>query len=275
MGTILFQMKSLLKKKEFYIGISIYLFYVLLNYFSYVKKMYGFGTSGLMGAYEYDALSSWSEYEWYYNQFFVFVVIIPAGFAFFQDFYSGNNILMEYRMGRLRYFYTKCIAIILVGMLAFVIPFLFGLLLDWITFPQQYGHYPDYSTYYSSYYLNYAHSVTNSDFYLNHPWCYHILMTLGIGFFAGVVSLFTSLFLFFGFKFRILYFLPFYVVNYLLSVLAQRTGIEGLDLYWYTMLEAVASYKIPYFLGMLTVVLLLLCYFMSKYAIRNYPVGKM
>ncbi len=253
----------LLRKREFLIGFSLFLFYVLISFFFNLYSNFGKDIGSLLAPYEYDALSSWSSFQWYYNQFFPFVVIIASGFGFFQDKRSGEIYLLQYRMGRKKYYITKSVAIFLVGAMAFIIPFLLGLLLDWIAFPNTVG-YPDYGTAYSDSYFRFGMMVTGTEFYMEHPWLYHIFMTLGIGGFVGIVSVFVSVFAFCKLQYRILYFLPFYIICFLLDISGQWLPDLYLSIYYYTMLEVSVNSRIPFFLFFLGSLLLGISYLILR-----------
>lgn len=254
MKEVKIQIRILLHKKEFLIGFSLFLFYVLSSFFFNLYSNFGKDIGGLLAPYEYDALSSWSCFEWYYNQFFSFIVIVASGFGFFQDLTSGEITILQYRMGRRRYYITKSIAIFVVGAIAFILPFLMGLLLDWVSFPDTVG-YPNFGTAYSSAYFQFADMVMGTEFYLYHPWLYHIIMIIGIGSFVGIVCFFVSTFAFFHLRYRILFFLPFYLICFLLDISGQWLPDLHLPLYNYTMLEVSIQCKIPFFLFLLGAIL--------------------
>lgn len=256
---ILFQTKVLMGKREFLIEFCIVLFYVLLTYFYNVKTTMGSDIGDLFAPYEYDALSSWSQYQWYYNLFFPFVVMIGSGFAYFQDMNSGMINIYQSKMGKKRYFIIKSVAIFLAGFLCFVIPFGIGLLLDFITFPNTLG-YVNQAAVYSLEYLNFGEGLTGSDFYFSHPWIYHIGMIIQVGSIAGIVSLFVSVFAFFEIKYRILFFLPFYVICYICSMVEQFVGGIPLKMDYYIMSEVGQTKRILFYWVLLGFILLFFSY---------------
>lgn len=256
---IIFQTKVLLRKKEFFIEFSILLFYVLLTYIYNVKTTLGSDIGNMLAPYEYDALSSWSKFQWYYNRFFPFVIVIASGFAYFQDIKSGEIYLYQSKMGKKKYFITKSIAIFLTGFFCFVLPFSIGLVLDYVTFPNTLG-YPNFASVYSTGYMEFGTSLTDNTFYFMHPWLYHIGMIIEIGIIVGIVSLFVSVFALFRVKYRILFFLPFYLVCYACTMLEQFSGGIHFSMDYYVMSEVMKIQKIPCFWLVLGMIMLFFCY---------------
>lgn len=272
MKLVCFQIQNLLKKKEFYISTALFSVFVLLNYVYYVKQTHGCGMDQLMAPYEYDALSIYGRYEWYFRQLFPFIVVIASGFGFYNDYQSGEGILMECRMGQKKYYVTKCIAIFVAGMSAFVFPFLVGLLLDALTFPDTLG-YPARQMIYSSYYYAFSDSMGYGNLYQTMPWLYHIGSVLSKGIMVGIISVFVSLFAFLGFRYKILFFLPFYLFTFLLDITENLTKLP-LGFTNYIMSETFSSGKIIGFDIVIDIVMLLFVIIVSRRLLQCYPIAR-
>lgn len=272
MKLVCFQIQTLFKKKEFYISTALFSVFVILNYVYYVKQTHGCGMDQLMAPYEYDALSDWGNFEWYFRELFPFIAVIASGFGFYNDYRSGEGILMECRMGQKKYYVTKCIAIFVVGMSAFVIPFLGGLLLDALTFPDTLG-YPQRETVYSAYYYAHSDSMGYGNLYLTMPWLYHIGEILSKGIMVGMISVFVSLFAFFGFRYKILFFLPFYLFTFLLDIAEKLTG-RPFGFSNYIMSENTYLGKIIGFEIVIDLLMFLFVIIVSRRLLQCYPIAR-
>lgn len=270
MKLVWFQIQNLLKKKEFYIATALFSAFVLLNYVYYVKQTHGCGMDQLMAPYEYDALSDWGNYAWYFREAFPFIAVIASGFGFYNDYQSGEGILMESRMGQKKYYVTKCIAIFMVGMFAFVLPFLVGLLLDALTFPDTLG-YPGREIIYSFEYYEYSYSMGYGNLYQTMPWLCHIGEVLLKGCMVGIISVFVSLFAFFDFRYKILFFLPFYLFTFLLEIAGTLTG-KRLGIADYITSE-IPGKIIGYEIG-IDFVMLLFIIIVSHRLLKCYPIAR-
>lgn len=272
MKLVCFQIQNLFKKKEFYISIALFSVFVLLNYVYYVKQTHGCGMDQLMAPYEYDALSYRGNYDWYFRELFPFLAVIASGFGFYNDYQSGEGVLMECRMGQKKYYVTKCIAIFVAGMSAFVLPFLAGLLLDALTFPDTLG-YPNGPILYSSYYYAFSDSMGYGNLYQAMPWLCHLGEILSKGIMVGMASVFVSLFAFFGFRYKILFFLPFYLFTFLLDIAENLTGLP-LGFTNYIMSEMPSSGKIIGFEIVIDIVMLLFVIIVSRRLLQCYPIAR-
>ena len=272
MKLVCFQIQNLFKKKEFYISTALFSVFVILNYVYYVKQTHSCGMDQLMAPYEYDALSYNGNYEWYFRELFPFIAVIASGVGFYNDYRSGEGILMECRMGQKKYYVTKCIAIFVVGMSAFVLPFLVGLLLDALTFPNTLG-YLNREMVYSSYYYAQSDSMGYGNLYQTMPWLYHIGSVLSKGIMVGMISVFVSLFAFFGFRYKILFFLPFYLFTFLLDIAENLTSYP-LGFTNYIMSEMFSSGKIIGFEIVIDIVMLLFVIIVSRRLLQCYPIAR-
>lgn len=245
-------MKMIARKKEHILGVALLSAYVLLTLVYYIKQTHGADMQSMYAPYEYDALSDWSVFYQYLYTMFPFVVVLFSGFSFFHDTDSGEIALLQTRMGLKKYYRTKLLAIGIVAALSFALPFLAGLFFDWITFPDGAGVFsnvPPYSTDYERFGMNI------SPWYFSHPWLYHIFKIFLIAVFTGMAVMFTSLFAFYHFHFRILFFLPFYILCLLTSLLSSlfpgvNTGIQA-----YITSEGNVNYQIPGYLFLWIIVL--------------------
>ena len=252
MKDVRIHMKMIARKKEHMLGVALLSGYVLLTLVYYIKQSHGADMQNMYAPYEYDALSDWSVFYQYLYTMFPFVIVLFSGFSFFHDMDSGEMALLQTRMGLKKYYRTKLLAIGIVASLSFALPFLAGLFLDWITFPNRVGVFsnvPPYSTDYERFGLNI------SSWYFRHPWLYHIYKIFLLAIFTGIAVMFTSLFAFYHFHFRILFFLPFYILCLLSSLVSSLFQGGSTSIQKYITSEGNVNFQIPGYLFFWIVVL--------------------
>lgn len=244
--------KMIVRKKEHVLGVVLLLGYVLVTLAYYMKQTHGLDMQDMYAPYEYDALSHWSVFYQYFYVMFPFVIILFSGFSFFYDVNSGEITLMQSRMGLKKYYRTKWMATGIVAALSFALPFLAGLFLDWITFPNTVGVFSNVVPFSESYEL-FGWKI--APWYFRHPWLHHILMIVLLAVFTGMVVMFTSLFAFYHFHFRILFFLPFYILCLVSSLVSSLFPEGSTSIQNYITSEGNANVQIPGYLFLWIVVL--------------------
>lgn len=215
MNFLLSQIKFMLTKKSAVLVYAIILFLVLANYFQNVFMYRG---SDLVQMYHPMSLILLTGDTWgsqYLLQIFPFLVVLATGWTYFEDRLSGQQLFWTARVGRTQYYVGKVLAVFVATFLVFSVPFFLEMILNMIAFPA--GATGDLSNMpvYDEVLLEQIKSYLWYDLYVYSRYLYVIFRILLWGLIAGIMASFTVALSFFNiFKFRVLLFLPVYVLIY-------------------------------------------------------------
>ncbi|WP_157065218.1 hypothetical protein [Amphibacillus sediminis] len=194
---------------------------VLVNYFSNVWTYQGTDVVDMYHPMKLLTLSNWSKYSFYLMQYFPLLVVVPAGFALFTDKQLNQYIFIQSRLGARYYLLGKMIVVFSVTFFVFSVPFLIEILLNLIAFPVSAVGDPSNIGIYDVSYISGVHMQLFSGLYIQSPYLYAVVFTLFFGVFSGVLALFTVAVSTFPIKFKVLLFLPVYLLLYLVSLSKQ------------------------------------------------------
>lgn len=162
------------------------------------------------------------------------LVVLPAGFGYLSDKQAGEIPLLQARVGWKTYLTGKCIAAFIATFLVFTLPFLIEIGLNCLAFPlQAIGDIWNHSTI-SEYYVFMVRSYLFHQIYLLSPYLYAVLCTLLFGLMSGILAVFTVAVSTFSFmKYKILAFIPGYVLLSLVGLLRQLIPSIRVDTHYY------------------------------------------
>ena len=162
------------------------------------------------------------------------LVVLPAGFGYLSDKQAGEIPLLQARVGWKTYLTGKCIAAFIATFLVFTLPFLIEIGLNCLAFPlQAIGDIWNHSTI-SEYYVFMVRSYLFHQIYLLSPYLYAVLCTLLFGLMSGILAVFTVAVSTFSFmKYKILAFIPGYVLLSLVGLLRQSIPSIRVDTHYY------------------------------------------
>jgi hypothetical protein len=192
---------------------------MLVNYFNNVFTYRGTDVINMYHPMKLLTLSSYSEYSYYIMQYFPLLVVIPAGFSYFADKHLNQFIFIQSRVGARNYFLGKLIVVFLVTFFVFTVPFLIEILLNILAFPTTAVGDPSNRSTYEL--IDLFNMYLFSSLYKFSPYLYALFFTLVFGFFSSVLAIFTVAVSTFPIKFKVLLFLPVYVLLYLLGMVKQ------------------------------------------------------
>lgn len=169
-----------------------------------------------------------------FAQIYPLLVACPAGLILAKESQMKMNVLIESRIGKIRYFFSKGISVFFATMIVFTLPFLIEILLNVISFPMEANR--DFS-HFGAYEEKYIQMVRNywfSELFRSSPYLYSIVMTILFGTISGLIGLMVMSFsAVFPVRFRVLYLiLPFVLLNSTIYVLPAYTG-GTLQHVWY------------------------------------------
>lgn len=199
---------------------------MLVNYFTNVFTYSGTDIVDMYHPMKILTLSSHSKYSFYLMQYYPLLVVIPAGFTLFADKQVNQYIFIQSRVGARNYYLGKFIVVFLVTFIVFTVPFLIEILLNVIAFPITATGDPSNLSIYQR--IEEIRMYLLSDLYIHAPYIYALLLTLIFGIFSGVLAVFTVAISTLRIKFKVLLFLPVYVLIYLVGMLNEL--IPSLDI---------------------------------------------
>lgn len=195
---------------------------MLVNYFHNVMTYKGTDIVEMYHPMKLLTLSSFSEYSYYLSQYYPLLVVIPAGFALFADKTLNQYIFIQSRVGAKNYYLGKLIVVFLVTFIVFSVPFLIEILLNCLAFPISATGDPSNNEYYSEVYIELTNMYLFSSLYHQSPYLYAIFSILVFGVLSGVLAMFTVAISTFPIKFKVLLFLPIYLLLHGVAMIKQK-----------------------------------------------------
>lgn len=202
---------------------------ILINYFNNVMTYRGTDVIDMYHPMKLLTLSNYSEYSFYLLQYFPLLVVIPAGFALFADKTLNQYIFIQSRIGARNYYFGKLIVVFLVTFTVFTLPFLLEILLNCLAFPITGIGDPSNLGYYSESYIESTNMYLFSSLYLQSPYLYAVFFTVVFGVFSGVLAMFTVAISTFQIKYKVLLFLPIYLLLHGVGMIIQLVPSLSID----------------------------------------------
>lgn len=203
--------------------ILLFLFFcvVLINYFHNVLTYKGTDIVDMYHPMKLLTLSNYSEFCFYLLQYYPLFVVIPAGFSLFADHRCNQYIFLQSRVGARNYYLGKLIAVFCVTFTVFTVPFLIEILLNCLAFPMAATGDPSNLGFYHETYIGITNMYLFSSLYYQSPYMYAVFFTLAFGVASGILAMFTIAISTFPIKYRVLLFLPVYLLLYGIGLLKQ------------------------------------------------------
>lgn len=236
---VLSQSKLLLKQRN-----SILVFYsllaiMLLNFTTNVVEFQGLDITQMIQPMKLLTIS----YNRVYNnsnitlilvQLYPILVVFPAGLSLRNDQQFGIDILVEARLSRLKYRYTKMISVFTVTFIIFTVPFLFEIILNCLAFPIEANGDLTQLNIYDPDYVQLVNNFLWLDLYLYSPYLYATVGTLIFGLLSGVLAIFAMAFSSLcKVKFKIVLFLPVFLLLNATLYLSDLFDIHTTSIKWY------------------------------------------
>lgn len=214
------QMSVLMKRKSAVIVYFLLLIIVMNNYFSNLNQYFGWDVSEMYHPVKILFLATYSRYHVSFLQYFPLLVVIPAAFCFLNDRNTRELIFIQSRVGSKNYYFGTAIAVFLVTMAVFSIPFLIEIPLNYFVYPTKAIGEPSNVALYEDVYISSVKNYFFSTFYAYYPYLYSVFCILIFGAVAGILAVFAYTISTFAFvKFKIIVFLPVYVLLQCLNLI--------------------------------------------------------
>lgn len=202
---------------------------VLANYAGNLQKYYGYDWANMVNPMKLILLSVYSNLGYGFANVYPFLVIIPAAFAFFADRSSRELLYIQGRTTRKDYYFGTMLAVFAVTFAVFVIPMLIEIALNCVAFPIDTMGDPSNVELLQAVHISGVEMYLFSGLWKFNPIVYAVFMIGLVGCVSGALACLTaSLSMFRVFKFRILMFIPIYVLLSILSMIreAPRLGFS-------------------------------------------------
>lgn len=262
------QIKSILNHKEIFIIMCILMLFVFVNYFTNIIKYNGKDITDMYFPMKLLLLSSGSgATNYYFMQYFPLLVIIPAGFSYVYDRDSKEIIYIQSRVGLKHYYIGKIISVFLVAFFVFTIPFIIEIIINCIAFPINATGDLSNANIYEKVYIELVGNYFFHNLYVIHPYIYTFLITLIFGLICGVLTVFVVAISMYNIKFKILLFLPVYILLYGIGMIGHIVPSIKVSLSYFDYLSIYDCSRkslIGYFLIIVLILLVSIVMIMTK-----------
>ena len=210
-----------------YISMMIISVYILLNYYCNIQIYKGYDISQMIHPMKLLMLESHNKWGFYFMQLLPFILVIPAAFSYINDLNNHTSTLLIAKFGRKSYYYGKFVSVCLTTFLAFIIPLMLEFFITIAAFPHAAAGDLSNSIPYDEGYIQATNNYFAYEFWKSDPYVYTVVCLFLFSFVMSVFSGFlVSLSMLNIFKFRILLFLPAYLMLYLLRLAGNMAGIN-------------------------------------------------
>lgn len=239
------QLNYMFHKKGFWISFFAIMAYVVITFLTTVSENYNSDIVSMTDVRHLTALSIDTPYFSYFVLLFPFLVVFPFATSTFEDVENKSINMWIYRCGKGRYFFSKAITNIIGGMLITMIPFLISVVMTFLFFPITYN--TDLGIIgLGEFAGNVIDSISGGykypflSIYTFHPFIYELGLIVCLGIFTGLVCFWAYSFSLYIKTYKILLFLPIYLVFWLLDTLDSSFSIS-LDLLSYVTLQGISG----------------------------------
>ncbi|MBQ7755685.1 MAG: hypothetical protein IJ401_00045 [Oscillospiraceae bacterium] len=206
-------------------------------------------TSQIIGATNLLATSARSVYIGYFEMLFPFIAIMPFCFSYITDRQQNNISVISIRGSRKSYYFSSLLTAFIGGFLIIFIPLLVNFILNVTTFPlDSMLDDTNMNTYSFSHITEYWKKYVFAYLYVKNPVIHNLLFILIPSVFSGNVCVFVYAVSFFFKRYKLLLFLPFYAVHYVLSALESKFKINVYYFRYITQLEVLNGKSVGFFI---------------------------
>lgn len=170
-------------------------------------------------------LSDWSITSYYILSFLPILIAIPTALSYLPDRDSRIRVYMEGRCGSADYWYGKVIAVFLVTLFVFTVPFLTELIMCGICYSPVSNNDPSNVSYVAM--IGDEGGFFLTEFFFKNQYAYAVLCILLFGIVMGILGVFNFAVSTLPFmKFRIFAFFPVYVLLYGIDIVTKAVEPE-------------------------------------------------
>lgn len=169
----------------------------------------------------------------YLMYLYPFLLVFPTGFSFAEEQVSNTALFLASRAGVYRYRVYKVLTSFLVTFLVFTVPFLVEIPLNCLAFPIKAQGTLNLESIYDEEFVLGVQRYIGTWLYLCSPYLYAAAGTLLFGAISGLLAAFTTVFsMLVRVKYKVLLFLPAYVLLNLPALGATLFHIDDVSLYY-------------------------------------------
>ena len=225
-------------------NMSLAVFFVLLSivFLNFRSNVLAFQGSDIIEMYHPAKLLALS-YDQVYNnmdimllliQLYPILIVCPAGFTLLSEKKRKTDCVLITRIGSIQYYLGKTIAAFFVTMIVFTIPFLIEFGLNCVSFPlAASGDFVDLNCYSTDYIELTSNYMFPALFHMN-SYLYTFVGILFWGVTSGIIGMFTvALSGIISFRFKILLFLPVYILLNIPAYMPKITDKLPFVVNWY------------------------------------------
>lgn len=225
-----------LEKKSIYIMYFFVIILVLVGFFLKLNTFEGKDINDLVNPMNLMFLSDETsgEINILFFQYYPLLLVIPAAFAYVNDRDSGEMIYIKSRVGTKNYYIGKYCTCFIVTFICFSVPFYIDMLLNLIAFPTQAtaNGYMDVVT--SLEYEDKTAKYLFSSLWKYNRYLYSAIYIAGVGVASALLATFAMAVSTFKFmKYKILIFVPVYVLLFLISRIGSMLNLSYSTNYYY------------------------------------------
>lgn len=243
---------------------------VFANFIMNVIEYHGYDISGMYNSTKISFLSDYTFLGYYFIQYYPFLVVIPAAFSYLSDVNSKEIVFMQTRIDKRKYYISKLVATFIVTFIIFTFPLILEQIINYIAFPIDAMGDPSNMDIFDQVYNEIIRSYLFATLWTKSSYLYAIFFIILFGVVSGLLASFALAVSMCGFfKFKILVFVPVYVLLYLVNTMGRLLKLDfNTDYYSYlTMFSATNKSEIAYLtfciaLGLLNI--LMVCIKMRK-----------
>lgn len=255
-NTLKSRLSLCLRQSGFVLSMTLMMLFSIGTFIFNALQFKNLDTSQIIGATNLLATSARSVFIGYFEMLFPFIVIMPFCFNYMTDNNQNNIYIISVRGSKTSYYLSSWIVAFIGGFIIIFIPLLLNFLLNISTFPlNSLLDDTNINTYSASHIEDYLSNYLFANLYVKNPIVHNLLFILIPSIFAGNVCVFVYAISFFIKRFKLLLFLPFYWVHYVLSAMESKLNINVYYFKYITELEIVDR-KSPVFFLILNLVML-------------------
>lgn len=208
------QVKLLMRKRAAWISFTVILLFVLINYMIHVFEFQGYDVLDMYHPVRLLLLAEDSgSTGFYFMQLYPILVVLPAGFAFADDKASAEMVFLIAKVGKVRYYFGKLLAVFFCTFLIFLVPMLleYGLVL--LSFPQNaVGDFSGAGMYDKTYMEN-VFRYPQCELFISYPFRYPLFFLPFFSALSGILAMFVSVLAWGPIRFKVILLLPLYLIS--------------------------------------------------------------
>ena len=207
---------------------------MLLNFTCNAFQYYGYDLYHMYSPLKMVFLGDFSPLGFYFMQYYPFLVIIPAAFTYFNDKSSNELIFIETRADKKSYYWGNIFATFITTFFIFTVPLLIEVILNCVAFPiEAVGDLTNMGMF-EEVYQNVISRYLFSALWISNPYLYTVAMIVLFGSVSGILACFAAAISMLDcFKYKILIFIPVYVVLYAISAFQMMFQLKYTTNYFF------------------------------------------